>query len=80
MEGRAYLVAKYVVDPLLKERAALLPDKPAEPAAPAPGSVSVTTPPVTAPKIEVATPPVPVVPQSPKPAAPTPAPATPAPK
>lgn len=66
MEGRPYLVAKYVVDPLLKDRAALLADKPAEPANPADtephAPVSVTTPPVTAPapapKIEAVTPPV----------------------
>ncbi len=64
MEGRPYLVAKYVVDPLLKDRAALLADKPAEPAKPAipgPGApVSATTPPVAAPKprIEATTPPV----------------------
>jgi hypothetical protein len=61
MEGRAYLVAKFTVDPLLKERSGLLPDKPAEPVAPAPAPgaappvsvttppISVTTPPVTAP-------------------------------
>jgi len=48
--GRAYLVAKFAVEPLLKDRAALLPDKPAEPApAPAPQPTSVTTPPVKAP-------------------------------
>jgi Domain of unknown function (DUF4340) len=67
LEGRAYLVAKYAVEPLLKERAALFPDKPAEaasPAVPTPGAprppISVTTPPVTvpAPKIEAVTPPV----------------------
>jgi hypothetical protein len=85
LEGRAYLVAKYAVEPLLKDRAALFPDKPAEtaspaaavptPGAPAPGAprppISVTTPPVTvpAPKIEAVTPPV----QAPPPAA-TPAP------
>jgi hypothetical protein len=43
-EGRMYLVAKYSVEPLLKERNSLLPDKPAEPAkapegtSPAPGT------------------------------------------
>jgi hypothetical protein len=48
--GRAYLVAKFAVEPLLKDRAALLPDKPAEPApVPAPQPPSATTPPVQAP-------------------------------
>jgi hypothetical protein len=57
MEGRLYLVAKYAVDPLLKDRTALLPDKPAEPA---PSATTATTPPVTAttPPITVTTPPV----------------------
>lgn len=88
-EGRAFVVAKHVVDPLLKERTALLPDKPAEPAtppAPAPGAapspvapsapVSVTTPPVTspAPKMEAVTPPVAVPPAPARPTAPAPAP------
>lgn len=48
--GRAYLVAKFAIEPLLHDRAALLPDKPAEPtSAPAPQPTSVTTPPVQAP-------------------------------
>ncbi|MEQ1858383.1 MAG: DUF4340 domain-containing protein [Chthoniobacteraceae bacterium] len=67
MEGRTYLVAKHVVDPLLKERAGLLAEKPAEPAAPAPG---VTSPPVKAPPIEATTPPVSAPPAAPKPATP----------
>jgi hypothetical protein len=69
MEGRPYLVAKYVVDPLLKDRAALLPDKPAAPAPAQPTTsaptattppITVTTPPISAPapKIEAVTPPV----------------------
>ena len=85
-EGRAYLVAKFTVEPLLKERAALMADKPAEtsatpafpggpptPAAPAP--VTVTTPPVSVPappKSEAVTPPIPA-PEKPQPA-PQPAP------
>jgi hypothetical protein len=64
-EGRAYLVPKFTVEPLLKERAGLLPDKPAEttstppaPGAvpPAPGAASPT--PGTKPPISVTTPPV----------------------
>jgi hypothetical protein len=86
MEGRPYLVARFTVDPLLKERSGLFPDKPAEPAAPAPGAttppISVTTPPISVPpppagsppKIEAVTPPVQAPPLPPKP------PATPAPK
>jgi hypothetical protein len=79
MEGRAYLVAKYVVDPLLKDPAALLPDKPAAPVQPttsAPGAtpppITVTTPPVSAPapRIEAVTPPVQAPPAPGKKAAP----------
>lgn len=75
--GRTYLVAKFAVEPLLKDRAALLPDKPAEPApAPAPSAtappVSVTTPPVSIPapkqKVEAVTPPVSVSPPASTPA------------
>jgi hypothetical protein len=87
-EGRAYLVAKFVVDPLLKERAGLFPDKPAEtanPARPAPSAatppISVTTPPMTVPrpKIEAVTPPVQAPPPPATPTKPKRPPATPAP-
>lgn len=73
-EGRPYLIGKMTVEPLLRERAALLPDKPAETTAPPPATgamppvpganapITVTTPPVTVPaqppKIEAVTPPV----------------------
>ena len=90
-EGRAYLVAKFTAEALLKDRAALMADKPAETTAtpPAPGPVpmpafpspvSVTTPPVSIPappppKLEAVTPPVPV-PAAPVPDKPAPAPPT----
>ncbi len=65
-EGRPYLVSKFAVEPLLKERSALLAEKPAEPAKPAEGS----------------TPPAPGAPGTPPAATPAPAkpakPATPA--
>jgi hypothetical protein len=51
LAGRAYLVAKFAVEPLLKDRAALFPDKPAEPA---PGSAA--TPPMPVPAAPAATP------------------------
>jgi len=54
LAGRVYLVPKFSLDALVKERSAWLPDKPAEPAAaaapaasPAPSPISVTTPPIT---------------------------------
>jgi hypothetical protein len=84
MEGRRYLVAKYVVDPLLKDRAALLPDKPAAPAQPTTSAPAATTPPVTVttppgsapvPRIEAVTPPVQAPPIPAKKAA-TPSPAS----
>ena len=92
VEGRIYLIAKYAIDPLLRERSGLLADKPAAPAiptdspAPAPSAasapVSVTTPPMTAPapapKPQAATAPV-QAPAAPKPAAPAPAASTPKP-
>ena len=85
MEGRPYLVAKFSVDPLLKERSGLFPDKPAEPAPPgaAPSPISVTTPPISVttppmtarPRIEAVTPPVQAPPFPPKaPTTPPPAP------
>lgn len=80
---RTYLVAKYLVEPLLKDRSALLPDKPTATPAPAPPApVTATTPPVTVPKVEATTPPVQVPPAPAKPATPKPAatPAAPAPK
>jgi Domain of unknown function (DUF4340) len=92
MEGRPYLVAKFAVEPLLKERAALFPDKPAEgatPAAAAPGAAvpGAPKPPVGVPspaitvrptKIEAVTPPVQAPPIKPA-EPPKPAPATPPP-
>ena len=65
-EGRAYLVPKFAVDSLLKDRAALLADKPPEPP-------SAATPPAAAviPPVSVTTPPMP----APMPAAPPTAPA-----
>lgn len=56
--GRAYLVSKSALEPLLKDRTGLLPDKPTEPAPatsattppiPVPPASSATTPPVQAP-------------------------------
>jgi hypothetical protein len=63
LEDRAYLVAKYLVDPLLKDRTALLPDKPATIEPPVPESATIV--PTNAPKIEVTTPPVSVPPAPP---------------
>ena len=82
-EQRAYLLEKYTVEPLLKDRAALLAEKKPDPATtstpPAPGSaptattppVSVTTPPVsvTTPPVSATTPPVAVPPPQPPPPA-----------
>lgn len=65
LAGRAYLLGKFAVEPLLKSRADLLPDKPAEPT-PTPEAASATTPPI----------PVPPAPTNPPPA-PAPAPGTP---
>jgi hypothetical protein len=70
-EGRAYLVAKFTVEPLLKERSALLADKPAEPAKPAdsaappaPGEPAkpATPPAATPPSVKPATPARPALP------------------
>lgn len=90
-EGRIYLVPRFAVDNLLKDRSALLADKPAEPAktdgpggAPAPAPAPISMPPVapkppvtvTTPPVSVTTPPVSAPPAPAKPAAPaTPAPA-----
>jgi hypothetical protein len=72
-EGRPFLIPNFAVEPLLKDRAGLLPDKPAETTAtpPPPGMpphppgatqpVTVTTPPIT-----VTTPPVTIPAQPPK--------------
>ena len=74
--GRVYLVPQSSVEPLLKDRAALLPDKPAEPAPAAPGAAVPGGPlPVPVPGAPT---PVPGVP-APAPGAPAPAPATPTP-
>jgi len=80
LEGRTYLLEKFTVEPLLKERSALLTDAKPEGAAasgapnPAsPGSASsAATPPisVTTPPISVTTPPVSAPPASKAPAAP----------
>jgi len=82
-EGRPYLVAKWTIDSLLKDRAALLVERKPE-LAPAPPATSSANPPSAlppAPKIEAVTPPVSVPPPSPpKPAAATPAPPPPPPK
>lgn len=74
-EGRAYLVEKFTIEPLLKDRSALLAEKkpepaPATPSAPPTPPVSITTPPVS-----VTTPPVSLPPQ-PTTSEPTPAPPT----
>ncbi len=67
--GRAYLVQQFAVDPLLKDRTALLPDKPAEPApaagAPAPGTPVPGAPGTPAPAPATATP---IPPEGKKPA------------
>jgi hypothetical protein len=79
-EGRPYLVAKFIVEPLLKDRAALLPDKPAETTAtpPAPGAPIPPgfSPPASAPAPQPVTPPRPA-PAPPAPAADKPQPAPP---
>jgi hypothetical protein len=83
-EGRVYLVGKFSIDALLKDRAALLAEKKPEPA-PAPAAGAPTPPvPSTGGKVEAATPPVSAPPSAPPatppPAAPTaPTPAPPAP-
>ncbi len=51
-EGRAYLVAKFAVEPLLKDRAALMANKPAETAA-APPATGTAEPPVIPPRVNV---------------------------
>jgi hypothetical protein len=70
-EGRPYLIAKFTIEPLLKDRAALLAEKKPDPAPAAPAATG-TTPPASAvtPPISVTTPPL-----SAPPAAPAPAPA-----
>ena len=60
-ESRPFLIAKATLDQLLKDRAALLPDKkPAPPPAaanlPPPGTVEAVTPPVSAPPVQPAPP------------------------
>lgn len=78
-EGRPYLIAKWTIDNLLKDRSALLVEKKPEPApAPSAGAATPAAPaapmPVPAPKIEAVTPPVAI----PPPATPTATPAPPA--
>jgi hypothetical protein len=88
-EGRPYLMAKFTIDSLLKDRSALLAEKkPETPAAPATGTANPpATPPIPmpapAPAVQAVTPPVSVPPAAtpvPKPATPAakPAPSTPA--
>jgi uncharacterized protein DUF4340 len=81
-EGRPYLIAKFTVEPLLKERAQLLEEKkPAPPPAttPPPAATSPITPPApTAPSAPAPPPSVPT--PAPKPAPAAPSTATPTPK
>jgi hypothetical protein len=76
-EQRPYLLEKFTVEPLLKERIALLAEKKPEPA-----PTSVTTPPISAttPPVSVTTPPVTAPPPAKTPEAPPKAAATPAPR
>ncbi|MDB6150910.1 MAG: uncharacterized protein JWQ44_2358 [Chthoniobacter sp.] len=79
-EGRPFLLEKFTVEPLLKDRAALLAEKKPDPAASsapgAPAPSSATTPPVSVPPAPPATSDAPTpaapMPASPAPPAPTP--------
>ena len=75
-EGRAFLVAKFTIEQLLKDRAALLEEKrPETPPVPSPTPTPLPFPPIpTPPTPPTPTPPTPA-PPTPKPAPPTPSPA-----
>ena len=78
-EGRPYLIARFTIDSLLKDRAALLAEKkPETPPAPAPGAATPPLPmPPPLPGASAVTPPV-TVPLTATPAPPAPVPAPPA--
>jgi len=73
LEGRPYLIAKSTLDAVIKDRAALFPDKPAEPApgTPAPTTApgAPTAPPMPHAPISVTTPPIAVPPMPKRPPA-----------
>lgn len=79
-EGRPYLIAKFTVDSLLKDRSALLAEKKAEtpPAPPTPGTTPPSIPlPPPLPGAQAVTPPVAAPPTTKPPATPKPAPVPP---